>query len=110
LASILPYPLRNNQWICREKICDIKVVWSERGGFAAPPFHARDSQGKVCDECKKHGYPSPVYEVSAGDPGDILVRIDAAPDPLLDSSCKTSASSHEPVNSSVGVIEYHFLK
>ena len=55
----------------------------------------------MCDECKKHGYPSPVYEVSAGDPGDILVRIDAAPDALLDSSGKISASSRETVNETV---------
>lgn len=55
----------------------------------------------MCDECKKHGYPSPVYEVSTGDPGDILVRIDAAPDALLDSSGKISASSRETVNEAV---------
>ena len=37
---------------------------------------------KVFDECARHGCPPPVYEVSAGDPGDILVRLDAAPDAL----------------------------
>ena len=35
---------------------------------------------KVFDECARHGCPPPVYEVSSGDPGDILVRLDAAPD------------------------------
>ena len=39
---------------------------------------------KVFDECKRHGCPQPVYEVNAGDPGDIMVRIDAAPDALVD--------------------------
>ena len=38
---------------------------------------------KVVDECKKHGCPPPVYEVNAGDPGDIMVRIDAAPDTVV---------------------------
>ncbi len=35
------------------------------------------------DECARHGCPPPVYEVSAGDPGDIQVRIDAAPDAMV---------------------------
>ena len=38
---------------------------------------------KVFDECAQHGCPPPVYEVSAGDPGDIQVRIDAAPDAIV---------------------------
>ena len=38
---------------------------------------------KVFDECAKHGCPPPVYEVSTGDPGDIQVRIDAAPDAIV---------------------------
>lgn len=38
---------------------------------------------KVFDECKKHGCPPPVYEISPGDPGDIQVRIDAAPDAII---------------------------
>ena len=40
---------------------------------------------KVFDECKRHGCPPPMYEVSAGDPGDIMVRIDAAPDAVVES-------------------------
>ena len=38
---------------------------------------------KVFDECKRHGCPTPVYEVSAGNPGDIMVRVDAAPDAVV---------------------------
>ncbi len=38
---------------------------------------------KVLDECARHGCPPPVYEVDAGDPGDIQVRIDAAPDAIV---------------------------
>ena len=45
---------------------------------------------KVFDERKMHGCPPPVYEVSAGDPGDIQVRIDAAPDTLLGTSAEMS--------------------
>ena len=56
---------------------------------------------KVFDECKRHGCPPPVYEVSVGDPGDILVRIDAAPDALLDTPGKTTASLSETVNETV---------
>lgn len=37
---------------------------------------------KVFDECRKHGCPPPVYEVTSGNPGDIQVRIDAAPDAI----------------------------
>ena len=43
---------------------------------------------KVFDECRKHGCPPPVYEVSAGDPGDIQVRIDAAPDAFAEAPMK----------------------
>ena len=56
---------------------------------------------KVFDECKKHGCPSPVYVVSAGDPGDILVRIDAAPDALLDTPDTAVASLGETINGTV---------
>ena len=38
---------------------------------------------KVFEECAKHGCPPPIFDVSAGDPGDILVRIDAAPDAIV---------------------------
>ena len=41
---------------------------------------------KVFDECKRHGCPPPEYEVSAGDPGDIMVRINAAPDAVVESA------------------------
>ena len=41
---------------------------------------------KVFDECKRHGCPPPVYEVSLGEPGDIQVRIDAAPDAKVNTS------------------------
>ena len=39
---------------------------------------------KVFDECAKHGCPPPVYEVGMGDPGDIQVRLDAAPDAIAE--------------------------
>ena len=45
---------------------------------------------KVFDECKRYGCPPPVYEISEGEPGDIQVRIDAAPDALLDVSADVS--------------------
>ena len=45
------------------------------------------------DECKLHGCPPPVYEVSAGDPGDIMVRIDAAPDALVSDSGEDATKS-----------------
>ena len=35
---------------------------------------------KVKRECKRRGCPEPFYEVNAGEPGDLLVRLDAAPD------------------------------
>ena len=41
----------------------------------------------------RHGCPPQVYEVSAGDPGDIQVRIDAAPDAIVDD---TNADINEP--------------
>lgn len=39
---------------------------------------------KVFEECAQHGCPPPVYEVSAGEPGDIQVRLDAAPDAVVE--------------------------
>jgi len=39
---------------------------------------------KVKAECIKHGCPAPFYEVNSGEPGDLLVRIDAAPDALIE--------------------------
>ena len=48
---------------------------------------------KVFDECRKYGCPPPVYEVSAGEPGDIMVRIDAAPDALVDESRETASGA-----------------
>lgn len=45
---------------------------------------------KVFDECRKHGCPPPVCEVCEGNPGDIQVRIDAAPDTLLGASAEIS--------------------
>ena len=48
---------------------------------------------KVFDECSKYGCPQPVYEVSAGEPGDIMVRIDAAPDALVDESRETASGA-----------------
>ena len=44
------------------------------------------------DECARHGRPPPAYEVSAGDPGDIQVRIDAAPDAVVEKQ-KDSATA-----------------
>ena len=52
-------------------------------------------------ECKKHGCPQPIYEVTAGDPGDILVCIAAAPDAIAEggtnyeSAEKTSESAEK---------------
>jgi len=54
---------------------------------------------KVFDECKKHGYPPPVYEVSSGDPGDIQVSIDAAPDAIVDSD--TKKANVETINETI---------
>lgn len=50
---------------------------------------------KVFDECRKHGCPPPVYEVTSGDPGDIQVRIDAAPDARLDTEATTDGRGKE---------------
>lgn len=61
---------------------------------------------KVFDECKRHGCPPPVYEVSAGDPGDIQVRIDAAPDAFADVPKKRqgeNVSDGEMANDTVNV-------
>lgn len=42
----------------------------------------------------RHGCPPPVYEVNAGNPGDIMVRIDAAPDAIIgDSQGKDGATN-----------------
>ena len=41
---------------------------------------------KECDECKKHGCPPPVYEIIMGESGDILVRIDSAPDAIVNAA------------------------
>lgn len=40
----------------------------------------------MCDECKKHGCPPPVYEIIMGESGDILVRIDSAPDAIVNAA------------------------
>ena len=49
---------------------------------------------KVFDECARHGCPPPVYEVSAGDPGDIQVRIDAAPDAIVEEQAEVPSAEH----------------
>ncbi len=41
---------------------------------------------KVVRECRKHGCPKPQYTVNPGEPGDIMVRVDAAPDAIVESS------------------------
>ncbi|MCR5751663.1 MAG: putative DNA binding domain-containing protein [Kiritimatiellae bacterium] len=54
---------------------------------------------KVFDECKKHGCPPPVYEVSTGDPGDIQVCINAAPDAIVDSDSR--GANVETINETI---------
>ncbi len=49
---------------------------------------------KVFDECARHGCPPPVYEVSTGDPGDIQVRIDAAPDAIVEEQAEDPSVGH----------------
>ena len=41
---------------------------------------------KVVRDCRKHGCPKPQYSVNPGEPGDIMVRVDAAPDAIVESS------------------------
>lgn len=56
---------------------------------------------KVFDECARHGCPPPVYEVSAGAPGDIQVRIDAAPDAIVSAQGVFSVGNHEATSATV---------
>ena len=60
---------------------------------------------KVFDECKKHGCPPPVYEVSTGDPGDIQVCINAAPDAIVDSDSRGAnvETINETIKSNPGI-------
>ena len=72
---------------------------------------------KVFDECARHGCPPPVYEVSAGDPGDIQVRIDAAPDAIVQGESGdgtheviTSATVNATVNATVTDLIFDAIK
>jgi len=48
---------------------------------------------KVCDECAKHGCPKPEYEVSPGEPGDIMVKVNAAPDAIVEAQVKAQVEA-----------------
>ena len=61
---------------------------------------------KVVWECRKHGCPKPQYTVNPGEPGDIMVRVDAAPDAIVESSENKretiSGLINETINETIG--------
>ena len=53
---------------------------------------------KVVRECRKHGCPNPQYSVNSGDPGDIMVRVGAAPDAIVANQAKSDGPINGPIN------------
>lgn len=56
---------------------------------------------KVVRECRKHGCPNPQYSVNPGDPGDIMVRVSAAPDAIVADQVKSDGPINGPTNKRV---------
>ena len=56
---------------------------------------------KVVRECRKHGCPNPQYSVNSGDPGDIMVRVGAAPDAIVADQAKSDGPINGPINKRV---------
>ena len=56
---------------------------------------------KVVRECRKHGCPNPQYSVNPGEPGDIMVRVDAAPDAVVESSANNGGPINGPINEAI---------
>ena len=53
---------------------------------------------KAVRECHKHGCPNPQYSVNSGDPGDIMVRVGAAPDAIVADQAKSDGPINGPIN------------
>ena len=53
---------------------------------------------KVVRECRKHGCPKPQYSVNPGEPGDIMVRVDAASDAIVEFSENKCGPISGPIN------------
>ena len=56
---------------------------------------------KVVRECRKHGCPKPQYSVNPGEPGDIMVRVDAAPDAIVTDRAKSDGTISGPINDAI---------
>ena len=53
---------------------------------------------KVVRECRKHGCPKPQYFVNSGDPGDIMVKVLAASDAMVEASTTHDGPISGPIN------------
>ena len=56
---------------------------------------------KIVRECRKHGCPNPQYSVNPGDPGNIMVRVDAAPDAIVEGRARSDGPINGPINNRV---------
>ena len=56
---------------------------------------------KVVRECRKHGCPKPQYTVNPGEPGDIMVRVDAASDAIVTDRAKSDGPISGPINDAI---------
>lgn len=56
---------------------------------------------KVVRECRKHGCPQPQYSVNPGEPGDIMMRVDAAPDAIVTDRTEFDGSITEVINDAI---------
>lgn len=58
---------------------------------------------KVVRECRKHGCPKPQYSVNPGEPGDIMVKVEAAPDAIVAGLAKSdgAVNGDETINETI---------
>lgn len=56
---------------------------------------------KVVWECRKHGCPKPQYSVNPGEPGDIMVRVDAAPDAIVADRAESDGPITEAISKAI---------
>ena len=58
---------------------------------------------KVVRECRKHGCPKPLYSVNPGEPGDIMVKVEAAPDAIVAGLAKSdgAVNGDETINETI---------
>ena len=56
---------------------------------------------KVVRECRKHGCPKPQYTVNPGEPGDIMVMVDAASDAIVTERTKSDGPINDAINDAI---------